>query len=124
MPKKWKIKELDNISNENDLYNILKNQNIFILFTYGRIRLPPLEAAKEGNKVIGYTGEGGKEYWKKPMFTGIPYGNLDLYINEILKFIKNEINYAEFKKQRKKIYKKYSPEAEQRCLKKLIYKIL
>ena len=26
--------------------------------------LTPLEAAKEGNKVIGYTGEGGKDYWK------------------------------------------------------------
>ena len=125
LPKKWKIKELDNISNENDLSNILKKSKIFLSFSHMEgLGLPPLEAAKEGNKVIGYTGEGGKEYWKKPIFTGIPYGNLDLYINEILKFIKNEINYAEFKKQRKKIYKKYSPEAEQRCLKKLIYKIL
>ena len=86
--------------------------------------LPPLEAAKEGNKVIGYTGEGVKEYWQKPIFTEIPYGNLDLYINEILKCIKNKINYVEFKKQRKKIYKEYSPEAEQKNLKKLIYKIM
>ena len=27
--------------------------------------LPPLETAIAGNKVIGYTGEGGKEYWKE-----------------------------------------------------------
>ena len=27
--------------------------------------LPPLETAIAENKVIGYTGEGGKEYWKE-----------------------------------------------------------
>ena len=27
--------------------------------------LPPLETTIAGNKVIGYTGEGGKEYWKE-----------------------------------------------------------
>ena len=125
LPKKWRIKELDKISNENEIYNILKKSKIFLSFSHMEgLGLPPLEAAKEGNKVIGYTGEGGKEYWKKPIFTEIPYGNLDLYINEILKYIKNEINYTQFKKQRKKIYKKYSTEAEHRCLKKLIYKIL
>jgi hypothetical protein len=123
--KTWSIKALDNIVNENELYNILKKSKIFLSFSHMEgLGLPPLEAAKEGNKVIGYTGEGGKEYWKKPIFTEIPYGNLDLYLNEILKCIKNEINYAEFKKQRKRIYKKYSTEAEHRCLKKLIYKIL
>ena len=125
LPKNWQIKELDNISDENDLYNILKKSKIFLSFSHMEgLGLPPLEAAKEGNKVIGYTGEGGKEYWQKPIFTEIPYGNLDLYINEILKCIKNKINYVEFKKQRKKIYKEYSPEAERKCLKKLIYKIM
>ena len=28
--------------------------------------LPPLETAIAENKVIGYTEEGGKEYWKEP----------------------------------------------------------
>ena len=28
--------------------------------------LPALETAIAGNKVIGYTEEGGKEYWKEP----------------------------------------------------------
>ena len=27
--------------------------------------LPPLETPIAGNKVIGYTGEEGKEYWKE-----------------------------------------------------------
>ena len=38
--------------------------------------LPPLEAAIAGNKVIGYDGISGKEYWKKPIFTEIENGNL------------------------------------------------
>ena len=85
--------------------------------------LPPLEAAKEGNKVIGYTGEGGKEYWKEPIFTEVPYGNLDLYVNEILNYIKKRSNYTKFKKQRIKLYKKYSSGIEIKSLKKLINKI-
>ena len=32
LPKNWQIKELDNISDENDLYNILKNQKYFYPF--------------------------------------------------------------------------------------------
>ena len=46
--------------------------------------MPPIEAALAGNKVIGYTGEGGKEYWKKPIFTEIPNGNALKFVKEIL----------------------------------------
>lgn len=125
LPKNWSIKPLDNISNENELYNILKKSKIFLSFSHMEgLGLPPLEAAKEGNKVIGYTGEGGKEYWKKPIFTEIPYGDLDLYVNEILNYIKSRNKYTIFKKQRKLIYIKYSPEAEHKSLKKFIKNII
>ena len=125
LPKTWSIKALDNIGNENELYNILKKSKIFLSFSHMEgLGLPPLEAAKEGNKVIGYTGEGGKEYWKKPIFTEIPYGDLNLYVNETLNYIKSSIKYSVFKKQRKLIYKKYSPEAEHKSLKKFIKNII
>ena len=29
--------------------------------------MPPIEAAVAGNKVIGYRGRGGNEYWQKPI---------------------------------------------------------
>ena len=48
---------------------------------------PPIEAAKEGNKIIGYTGEGGNEYWKKPIFTKINSGEITTYVNKIIKKI-------------------------------------
>ena len=124
LPKKWKIKALDNIVNEKELYNVLRKSKIFLSFSHMEgLGLPPLEAAKEGNKVIGYTGEGGKDYWKEPIFTEIPYGNLDLYVNEILNYIKKRSNYTKFKKQRIELYKKYSSEIEIKSLKKLINKL-
>ena len=124
LPKKWKIKALDDIRNENKLYTFLRKSKIFLSFSHMEgLGLPPLEAAKEGNKVIGYTGEGGKDYWKKPIFTEIEYGNFDLYITEILNYIKSNSNFANFKKQRLKLYKNYSPYAELKSLKKLINEI-
>ena len=48
-------------------FNLIKSK-IFLSFSelegFGR---PPLEAAIAGNKVIGYHGEGWKEYMKKPV---------------------------------------------------------
>ena len=40
------------------------------------IGIPPVEAALSGNKVIGYTGGGGIEYWKEPIFTKIENGEI------------------------------------------------
>ena len=48
--------------------------------------MPPVEAAIAGNKVIGYTGEAGKEYWHEPVFTEIPVGNFSKFSFEILCF--------------------------------------
>ena len=124
LPSNWKVQALDKISNEKKLFNLLGKSKIFLSFSHMEgLGLPPLEAAKEGNKVIGYTGEGGKEYWKKPIFTEIPYGNLNMYINEIMKCIKSNCNYLKFKKQRIKLYKKYSPQEEIKSLGNLLNKI-
>ena len=45
--------------------------------------MPPLEAAIAGNKVIGYTGGGGKEYWIKPIFDEIQPGNIKGFCEKI-----------------------------------------
>ena len=52
---------------------------------------PPVEAAISGNYVIGYHGNGGKEYWSEPNFTEINAGNISKFTEEILKKI-NKIN--------------------------------
>jgi hypothetical protein len=43
---------------------------------YEGLGLPPIEAALSGNRVIGYTGEAGKEYWRAPLFTEIINGDV------------------------------------------------
>ena len=123
LPKNWKIKPLANIS-DTEFYNYLRKSKLFLSFSYMEgLGAPPIEAAKEGNKVIGYTGEGGKDYWKKPIFTEIPNGNLDLFMNEIMKFVKSKKSYSIFSNQRVKLLQKYSSKSEIKSLKRLINKI-
>ena len=64
--------------------------------------MPPIEAAITNNKVIGYTGEGGKEIWKKPIFTEIESGNILDFVSKILKNCKkrNNQNLSKFQKKR------------------------
>ena len=102
---------------------ISENQKYFFLSLLWKDCAPPIEAAK-GNKIIGYTGEGGNEYWKKPIFTKISNGDFSSFIKEILKFIKSKTSYHKFKNQRIKLLKKYSKKSEDKILKILINKII
>ena len=85
----YKLKQflVENLKDLNDLtetqtYKMLKKSKIFLSFSsFEGLPLPPAEAALAGNFVIGYTGEGGNEYWKKPLFRRIHSG-------EIIPFVK------------------------------------
>ena len=84
LPKKWTLQNLHNLSNK-EFMTLIKRSKIFLSFSYLEgLGLPPVEAALAGNQVIGYTGEGGSEYWKRPLFTKINSG-------EINKFVKTTI---------------------------------
>ena len=92
LPKNWKLKDLNNLS-EQKTYKIMKKSKIFLSFSsLEGLGLPPIEAALAGNQIIGYTGEGGKEYWHKPIFTKINSGE---------KIKKNSLkkNYTDIKKK-------------------------
>ena len=81
LPKSWKFKSIHNL-NENDVYKYLLKSKIFLSFSNMEgLGMPPIEAAIAGNKVIGYPGQGGKEYWQKPIFTEVPHGNISKFIN-------------------------------------------
>ena len=65
IPNNWKIVPLINIS-EQKLITMLGKSKIFLSFSnFEGIGIPPVEAALCGNKVIGYTGGGGIEYWRE-----------------------------------------------------------
>jgi hypothetical protein len=87
LPKKWVIKDLNNL-NEKTTYNYLRKSKIFLAFSsLEGLPLPPVEAALTKNYVIGYTGEGGNEYWAKPIFTRIYSGDINNFVKQIIKKI-------------------------------------
>lgn len=119
----WKIKKIHNM-NENRVFKLLSESKIFLSFSgFEGLGMPPLEAAITGNKVIGYTGEGGKEVWKKPIFTEIPSGNILKFVDEIIKNTKKNISSKKEQEQRKKIAKEFSLNSVKLGITKMLYYI-
>lgn len=126
LPKNWKILPLINVS-EKKLKTSLSNSKIFLSFSHLEgIGIPPIEAALAGNKVIGYTGGGGIEYWKEPIFTKIENGEIREFGQKILLYIKkyNSKWVENTNLQRKNLIKKYSKENEKNSLIKLYKKVI
>ncbi len=125
MPKNWKILPLKNVS-ENYLINNLAKSKIFLSFSnLEGIGIPPIEAALSGNKVVGYVGGGGIEYWKGSMFNKVEHGEIADFGQKILKEINtyNSSWIRKTQKDRKNLAKQYSKELEKKSLKKLTKKV-
>ena len=124
LPKAWKFKLLHNL-NERVIFEYLLKSKIFLSFSNMEgLGMPPIEAAVAGNKVIGYLGRGGNEYWQKPIFTEIPHGNIPKFKDEILKNIREKNLFKKLKNHRKRIINKYSKNQEKKCLINMIKKIV
>ena len=125
LPKKWKMESLNNLD-EKKLFSKLSKSKIFLSFSYTEgFGMPPLEAAIAGNKVIGYTGGGGKEYWQKPIFEEIQTGDIKNFSEKILNAVNNlpENWHKKTWYHRKKLASKYSNINEKKLIKKLVSKI-
>lgn len=126
LPNKWKLQPLENL-NEKELNKHLNRSKIFLSFSdFEGFGLPPLEAALAGNMVIGYTGGGGKEYWKKPLFNKIEKGDILKFSKNILNFTKKNHNtwLKRTKLHRRKLQLQYSNKIETESVKKMIKKII
>lgn len=56
---------------------MLYRSSIFLSFSdFEGLPLPPLEAALSGNIVVGYTGQGAKDYWRPPIFHAVAQGDV------------------------------------------------
>ena len=86
--------------------------------------LPPIESALCGNHVIGYTGEGGKEFWNAPIFDEVFSGDIRTFANKVISKVKdfnvNDYTFDEIKPHLNKLEEKYSVEKEQRSLLPLV----
>ena len=126
LPKKWKVLPLINVS-EKKLIHTLSISKIFLSFSdFEGVGLPPIEAALSGNKVIGYVGGGGSEYWKKPIFTKVENGEIEDFAKKILSNIKSYKTswIKKTKKNRLLLSKYYSKKSEKDSLTLLSNKIL
>ena len=123
LPKSWKIKKIHNF-NETKVFRYLSKSKIFLSFTHFEgLGMPPIEAALAGNKIIGYTGEGGKEIWRKPIFTEVKNGNILDFVNKIIINVKKKYHFKEKNRERKRLAKKFSIINEKNNLIKMIKKI-
>ena len=120
LPKKWKILAIENL-NENQVFKALERSKIFLAFSeLEGLPLPPIEAALAGNKVIGYSGEGGREYWKNPIFSEIKTGELKKFCKTIISNLKNKNFQKKTNLQRKRIAKNFSVINEKKYIKKFL----
>lgn len=84
IPPHWKIQSIDGLD-EDGVAAILGKSRIFLSFSeLEGFGLPPVEAALCGCQVIGYTGEGGKEYWDAEIFTEIYSGDIKAFVKAVL----------------------------------------
>jgi hypothetical protein len=126
LPKNWKILPLINVS-EKQIIKSLSISKIFLSFSnFEGLGIPPIEAALSGNKVIGYVGGGGSEYWKKPIFIKVENGEIEDFAKKIIKSINSYKNswIKDSKKNRLQLSNFYSKKSERESLVHLTNKIL
>jgi hypothetical protein len=79
----WSVVALDKLS-EREVASAVSRSIIFLAFSeFEGLSVPPVEAALAGNIVIGYHGQGGREYWNRPNFIEIDQGDVQRFIFEI-----------------------------------------
>jgi len=84
----WELVSIKNM-NEDQVAKVLRRSKIFLSFSsLEGLPLPPLEAAICGNHVIGYTGEGGKEYFNGELFTEVASGDINNFFCAVINSMK------------------------------------
>jgi len=117
LPKHWKMQQIEGL-NEDGVANLLNKSKIFLSFSeLEGCPLPPVEAALAGNYVIGYTGQGAKEYWNPAIFKEIGNGEIVTFTQTILEQISKlennqQLASDEFEISREQLKLKYSKQAE------------
>lgn len=79
----WQFVSIDNKS-EQEVANIMKESAIFLSFNHREgFGLPPAEAMATGCYVIGYCGQGGKEYMNPTFSSPIADGDITAFAKEV-----------------------------------------
>ena len=118
LPNNWRLKNLNNLR-YNKYLSEIKKSKIFLSFSnLEGLGLPPVEAALAGNHVIGYTGESGKEYWRKPFFFKINSGEIKNFVSAVIKKIYSMKKFSQ--KDYLKLKNKFSEYNKQKSINKIL----
>lgn len=120
LPKAWGIIEINGKS-EVEVAEILRESSIFLsLSDLEGFGLPPLEAAFSGNLVVGYTGQGGNEYFHEPIFRRVENGDFLSFSKRIIDAIEEVENgiyeTTKYKDHLEALQKHYSEELYEKRL--------
>jgi len=87
LPSHWRLVPIDGVT-EAEVYAIFTRSKIFLSFSeFEGLAMPPVMAALSGNLVIGYTGEGNKEYFHLPCFEEVMSGDMKAFVDKLLKAV-------------------------------------
>jgi hypothetical protein len=115
LPANWRIEKIENMS-EMQVASLLKRSRIFMSFSnFEGCPLPPLEAGLTGNFIVGYTGQGGREYWIDDIYHAIEEGDVIGFANKVLEnisIIDNGLSKENHKLKIQKLMNTYSKNAE------------
>lgn len=89
LPKNWKLVEINNMS-EIETAEVFSISSIFLsMCDQEGFGLPPLEAAISGALVVGYTGQGASEFFRRPNFEEVNNGDIQDFVSKVISSIKN-----------------------------------
>jgi len=114
--KDWEIVAIEN-KTENEVAELLSHSSIFLSFSdLEGFGLPPIEAAFAGNLVVGYSGQGGNEFFLRPIFRKIENGDFSGFYKEVQAAIVDVeagiLNSPRLEQARAELHKRYSPTNE------------
>jgi len=127
MPEGWSVMPIEGLD-EKGVVELLGKSTIFLSFSeFEGCPLPPVEAAISGNHVIGYTGQGAKEYWDPVIYTEINNGDIKSFCNAILLKIKQieegDIDDDAFLQAREMLINRYSESSEIKSLESMVQRL-
>jgi len=120
LPAHWSLEPIEGVS-QKQLSKILSKSSIFLQFgSFEGLPAPPVEAAISGNYVIGYHGNGGREYWREPNFIDVNVGDISKFSQQVLDLIaridSNQSDHMELEEGINSLIAKFSSDEEVKYL--------